>query len=202
MTPDERKARARECSRRHYHRNKETIRLKEREKRLAMSEADADAKRAYDAAYYQRNRQAILDRVSAAYTPTPRRLQTEEEKAASAARRRDYAREKHYANHEQRLAQKREWSAKNREKGAAYRAKRRALQLLATPAWRNDFFISEAYAISRQRSEITGIRWEVDHIVPLDNPIVCGLHVESNLRVVPMKLNRSKSNRHWPDMPT
>ena len=43
-------------------------------------------------------------------------------------------------------------------------------------------------------------RWEVDHIVPLQSPIVCGLHVEHNLQVIPASKNRSKHNRHWPDM--
>lgn len=70
-----------------------------------------------------------------------------------------------------------------------------------TPAWANDFFISEAYHLAALRTQMTGIKWEVDHIVPLVNPLVSGLHTEHNLRVIPMSENRSKGNRHWPDMP-
>lgn len=51
------------------------------------------------------------------------------------------------------------------------------------------------------RTKTTGIRWEVDHIVPLVHPQVCGLHVETNLRVIPAIENRRKGNRHWPEMP-
>lgn len=42
---------------------------------------------------------------------------------------------------------------------------------------------------------------EVDHIVPLQNPLVSGLHVWNNLQLLKPTLNRSKSNKEWPDMP-
>lgn len=80
-------------------------------------------------------------------------------------------------------------------------AARRAKAKQATPAWANKFFIEQAYDIARKRSDVTGVKWEVDHIVPLKSDLVCGLHVESNLRVIPAWVNRSKKNRYWPDMP-
>ena len=69
------------------------------------------------------------------------------------------------------------------------------------PEWANEFFISEAYSLAALRTEMFGFAWEVDHIVPLNSSLVCGLHTESNLRVIPMSENRKKGNRHWPDMP-
>lgn len=93
------------------------------------------------------------------------------------------------------------WRKSNMAKMAAVVARRRARQLQATPAWANEFFIEEAYELAKLRTEVTGFRWEVDHIVPLVSKKVCGLHTEQNLQVVPRKVNRSKNNRYWPDMP-
>lgn len=41
----------------------------------------------------------------------------------------------------------------------------------------------------------TGTRHEVDHIVPLKGKTVRGLHVETNLRVIPHTENRQKGNK-------
>lgn len=39
---------------------------------------------------------------------------------------------------------------------------------------------------------------EVDHIIPLNAPNVSGLHVPSNLCIIPVNTNRSKGNRYTP----
>ena len=38
------------------------------------------------------------------------------------------------------------------------------------------------------------IKYEVDHIIPLNNDLVCGLHVASNLQIIPQKKNTVKGN--------
>lgn len=70
------------------------------------------------------------------------------------------------------------------------------------PAWAIEFFMQETYGLARLRTKASGFKWEVDHIVPLRSPLVCGLHCESNLRVIPKSQNCSKGNRTWPYMPS
>lgn len=103
-------------------------------------------------------------------------------------------------NRDKAIAANKQHSAKNPEMRAARRARRRAAEKNATPIWANDFFIQEAYRLAKLREKVCGGRWNVDHIVPLQSRMVCGLHVESNLQVIPAKANREKSNVVWPQM--
>ncbi len=65
----------------------------------------------------------------------------------------------------------------------------------ATPKWADRNVIADFYV------EAKYLGLEIDHIVPLVSDIVCGLHCEANLQALTMFENRSKGNRHWPDMP-
>lgn len=67
-------------------------------------------------------------------------------------------------------------------------------QKLATPAWANSFIIEEIYDLAYLRSRATGVKHHVDHVVPLNGKTVCGLHVETNLAVIPRRANLLKSN--------
>lgn len=98
------------------------------------------------------------------------------------------------------LAHKREYNHTywNSEKGQTYyennkwkytaaRSRRRAALLLATPSWANSEAIKKIY-------EHCPPGHEVDHIVPLQGELVCGLHVAENLQYLPSFDNRSKGN--------
>ena len=80
-------------------------------------------------------------------------------------------------------------------------AKRRASKRNAAPAWANKEAIEAIYAKAKQFSELTGEAFHVDHIVPLISDLVCGLHCEGNLQILPGFDNLSKGNKTWPDMP-
>lgn len=93
------------------------------------------------------------------------------------------------------------WRSRNAVKDAERAARRRALIRRAIPGWASREAIEAFYADAAKLSAETGIAHEVDHIVPLQSPLVCGLHCESNLRVIPARENMSKRNLHWPGMP-
>lgn len=89
----------------------------------------------------------------------------------------------------------------NKERYAEKARRRYAEKIGARTLWSNAFFVSEIYHLAKLRTSMTGIKWTVDHIVPLTSQIVCGLHAHTNLRVIPSEENIKKHNRHWPEMP-
>ena len=111
------------------------------------------------------------------------------------------SREQHWKRRDVANERRSAWSRDNPARVNANVAKRKAFKLQATPIWANEFFIGEAYDLARRRNKLTGIKWEVDHIVPLISPSVCGLHSHTNIAVIPASVNASKGNRYWPDMP-
>lgn len=85
------------------------------------------------------------------------------------------------------------------EKEKAKSAARRKRTKQATPHWLSSddlWIIEEAYHLSFLREKMTGIKWHVDHIVPLKNKQVCGLHVPWNIQVIPAKENLKKWNKY------
>lgn len=79
-------------------------------------------------------------------------------------------------------------------KNNAKAAQRRAVKLQATPVWADKEKIKEVYRQARKLSKEFGVEFQVDHIVPLQSDIVCGLHCWENLQLLEASLNKSKSN--------
>jgi hypothetical protein len=74
----------------------------------------------------------------------------------------------------------------------ARRAKRVPQWLTPDDRW----VMKEAYDLAKLRTRMFGFIWEVDHIIPLRGKTVSGLHVPTNLQVIPKIDNRNKRNHY------
>lgn len=71
-------------------------------------------------------------------------------------------------------------------------AKRRAQKLNAIPPWANLKEIRKFYKVAKEQGLV------VDHIIPLQGKLVCGLHVENNLQLLTASENSKKHNSFQP----
>lgn len=114
------------------------------------------------------------------------------------------------ANPERKNASDLRWTERNRQKTrerartyianfperhAARQGRRRANKLQATPAWADLEAIAAIYRQAREMTLSSGIQHHVDHFYPLNGRLVCGLHHEANLQVIPWVDNLKKGNR-------
>jgi len=93
------------------------------------------------------------------------------------------------------LAKGRLYYRNNLDKSQARNARRRARKLDANVTWVNEEKIKDLYKQAARFSLWLGIKYHVDHIIPLAGNTVCGLHVENNLQIIPSRENLSKSNK-------
>ena len=61
---------------------------------------------------------------------------------------------------------------------------------------RNAFYVLRGRSTGVSSGCKPCLKTNADHVVPLNGVGVCGLHVESNLRVVTRFVNRSKKNHY------
>jgi transposase len=107
------------------------------------------------------------------------------------------------AHLEQQREASRAWSKNNPAKVRIAHSRRRAANKNGRRVRDSEFdqfFIKEIYALAQLRTRATGIKWHVDHVVPLQSKLVSGLHCAANLQLLPQTENYRKGNRVWPDM--
>ena len=115
---------------------------------------------------------------------------------------------------------RKEWNARNREMKKAWkkanagrvkasRLKSRAERARAIVPWRASNTVERVKKLSEVQEEALnyGIKLHIDHIVPICGMVkktqlrvVCGLHVDYNLQLLPAQKNLNKSCRHWDNM--
>lgn len=95
---------------------------------------------------------------------------------------------------EQHRASYTKWAKNNPGVVNARNNLRYSRKLNATPKWANEESIKQIYIKCAEITKETGIKHNVDHIIPLQGELVSGLHVENNLRIISAIENAKKHN--------
>ena len=189
----------RACDRDYYQRNKERIAVRDKKYR----QQNKDIMRTRNKNYYDANKTTLALKL--------KEYRQQNKSVIAAQRKEHYETNKtnllvikkayYHANKEERRVYARNYLRQNRTDVYARNANRRAARIKATPTWADVERIKEFYDCCRAFRMYTGLEYHVDHIVPLNSKLVCGLHCEANLQVLEASENISKNNRYWPDMP-
>ena len=87
------------------------------------------------------------------------------------------------------------WRANNPHLVEYGQNRRKEVRRRATPKWADLAAIKQLYLERARISKESGVEYHVDHIVPLQGKIVCGLHVHYNLQILMAAENLRKHNR-------
>lgn len=138
--------------------------------------------------YYEENAEEVRARVKRYAKNNPEKLRSSylryyEENRESLIEYQKYYRE---ANPEKVSA----WFATSRA-----RRRERFIDLTDDLEELNQLCMEEAYHSAKERSEMFGFDWHVDHMVPLQADEASGLHIYSNIQVIPAHLNQFKHKK-------
>lgn len=132
-----------------------------------------------------------------------RAYQTEKQKEwriKSNFRDTEYQREYYIRNRERRLMTTRQWVLENMDKAKSLYAekngrRRQRYNVIIDDSELLKFCISECIQQCQDLNSLLGVKFNIDHSIPLNSPTVSGLHCVANLQVIPEKINLKKGNK-------
>lgn len=101
-------------------------------------------------------------------------------------------------NHAHTLAYSKAYRDSNKQRYNYWCQLRKISLMQRTPKWLTDddfWMIEQAYELAALRTKMFGFQWHVDHVIPLRGKKVSGLHVPTNLQVIPQIDNQRKTNK-------
>lgn len=125
------------------------------------------------------------------------RLKTKEWRLLNQEAKKAYRKNEYDLNREGAKEKSRLYRKNNKDKVNHWSRMRQCEKSKRVPIWLTideKWLISEIYNLAKLRSECTGFKWHVDHIIPLRGKSVSGLHVPFNLQVIPEAVNKVKRN--------
>ena len=174
----------------------DVARDKERKYKAEQRARDAEYFREYQRKYRDANREATRQRNRDWYAANKSKVEKINRawRQRNVERLREYYRQYRKDNAEAARQRSREWYSRNPEKVYEKSAAERAMRAKATPQWVDRKALLEIYTAAKALRH-AGEDVHVDHIVPINNPTVCGLHVPWNLQILPASENIQKSNK-------
>lgn len=118
--------------------------------------------------------------------------------AANKDRIREHNSKNYAKNREKILEGVKRYQSENRAAANARKKAYKEAKRGATPSWLTDqqkLEIEQKYLLAQIHEWVTGMKWHVDHEIPLRGDTVSGLHVPNNLQVILAGENLTKSNR-------
>ena len=162
-----------------------------------LTSACKACKKIYNQKYYYENHDNILEQKSEYY-------ETNKKKCIASVKSAKAKRLEHYNEYATRWRKRKKeyisdfmkkYYKEFKHEFYARNAERRSSLLKATPVWADFDEILKIYRESIRLTKEKGITYSADHIIPLKNPIVCGLHVHINLMIITKADNCKKNNK-------
>jgi hypothetical protein len=154
-----------------------------------LTEHQKELRRATQKRYADKNKEKVLE--------ASKKWNRENKEKLNIASKNYYHRNKDTQEFKDNNSRKtREWHKNNPSKVLEQSSRKRASKLKRIPSWLTnvDLFEMQCIYVYAKSLNNVGLNYHVDHIIPLRGKQISGLHIATNLQVIPATDNLIKSN--------